>query len=320
MIASARIWRWAALALCAVIAAIVFGAPDPNARLRSALAIHDFGHVLAFGLVTVLVAFALSSRSRPTFLGRTGMACLAAIAAVALGGAVELAQVASGSNGDPWDVVRDSGGAFSVALLLTARDPAMSAPARVALACAAVFALAAFAYPIWVTLVDEARGREQFPVLATFETEGELSRFQFGEGTKPRVVTTLDDEARLVSAIQLQLPPGKYPGFALSYFPRDWRGMRALSLMIVNPEPTPIEMTVRIDDAEYDYRLDLADRYNRAFSLPPGPNRIEIPLSDVATAPRGRRFDLGRVRLLLVYSVDLKQTREIIIGPITLLH
>lgn len=320
MIGSVRIWRWTALATCAVIAAAVFGWPDPNVKLRSALAIHDYGHVVAFGLVTALLAFALSARSRPTFQGRVGATCLAAGAALALGAAVELAQAVSGQYGDPWDVVRDGGGAFSAALILIALDPAISGRARVALSGVAIFFLVALAFPILAALDDEARARSQFPVLVGFETTRELTRFHFGDGKKPRIVVLPDDEGRSVSAVRLHLPPGKYPGVVLSYFPGDWRGMRALRLLIVNPEPTPIELTVRIDDAEYDYRLDLDDRYNRSFPLSPGANRIEIPLSDVATAPRDRRFDLGRVKSLLMYAVDLEQPRDIIIGPIVLLR
>jgi hypothetical protein len=318
MIGSVRIWRWTALTTCAVIAATVFAAPDPNARLRSALAIHDFGHVVAFGLMTALFAFALSARPRPTFQGRAGATCLAAGAALALGAAVELGQAVAGLYGDPWDVLRDGGGAFSVALILIALDPAISGRARAALSGAAIIVLGAFSYPILAALDDEARARSQFPVLASFKTTSELSRFHFGNGKKPRIVLIPDDVGQSVSAVQLHLPPGKYPGFVLRYFPGDWRGMRALRLLVVNPEPTLIEMTVRIDDAEYDYRLDLDDRYNRSFPLSPGVNRIEIPLSDVATAPRNRRFDLGRVKLLLMYAVDLEQPRDIIIGPIVL--
>ena len=72
---SVRIWRRAALAACAIISAAVIAAPDPNTNLRSALAIHDFGHVAAFGLVTALFAFALSALSRPTLRGRVGVTC-----------------------------------------------------------------------------------------------------------------------------------------------------------------------------------------------------------------------------------------------------
>jgi hypothetical protein len=313
-------WRWAALIACLVIAAVVFNGPDPNARLRSALAVHDFGHVIAFGLVTVLFAFALSVQSRPTVQRRISATCLAAGAAVVLGAAVELAQAVAGRTGDPWDLARDAGGALSAALALTALDAAISTRARAALVSMAVVTLAVLAFPILSALDDEARARRQFPVLASFANTKELSRFHFGRGVQPEIVQMGDHEGRTVSAMRLHLPPGRYPGFVLRYFPGDWQGMRALQLLIVVPDPMPLEMTVRIDDADYDYKLDLDDRYNRSFPLSPGLNRIEIPLSDVAAGPHGRRLDLGRVHALLMYAVDLEQPRSVIIGPIGLTY
>jgi hypothetical protein len=313
-------WRWVALVACVVIAAAVFGAPDPNVKLRSALAVHDFGHVVAFGLVTALLAFALSAWSRPTFQGRAGATCIAAGAALAVGATVELAQAIWRLHGDPWDVVRDGGGALSAALILIALDTAISGLVRTVLLAVSIFIIAVFTFPVFAALVDEARAQAQFPVLASFETKRELSRFEFVKEKNPGIVLISDNEGRQIPAMQLRLPPGKYPGFALSYFPGDWRDMRALRLIIVNPGSTPFEMTVRIDDADYDYRLDLDDRYNRSFPLSPGLNRIEIPLVDVAAAPRARTLDLGRVQTLLVYAVDLEQPRRIIIGPITLLR
>lgn len=235
-----------------------------------------------------------------------------------LGTIVELAQAMNGLHGDLWDVVRDGGGALSAALVLIGLDSAPPARARAAFACAAIFILAVFTYPVFAALNDEARARAQFPVLAAFETTQEFTRFQFWKGVEPRIVRTTDDERRSVSAVQLHLPPGKFPGFELRYLPRDWRGMRALELLIVNPESTLTHITVRIDDVEY--RPHLEDRYNRSFPLSRGINRIEIPLSDVAAAPRDRQFDLGRVHALLVYAVDLKQPQSVIIGPISLLR
>lgn len=48
---SATTLRIVALAACALIAAVVFAVPVPDRSLRSAIALHDFGHVPAFGLV-----------------------------------------------------------------------------------------------------------------------------------------------------------------------------------------------------------------------------------------------------------------------------
>ena len=319
MARSAGTWRRVAAAGGAAVSAVVFWAPDPDASLRSLLALHDLGHVAAFGLATVLFAFALSAGSRPTRRSRMSAIWLAAGAALALGAGVELAQAATGRNGDPWDVLRNAGGALGAALMLAVRDPGVSRAARAVLAGAAMAILGACAYPLLVALHDESRARAQFPVLASFETASELSRFSFAEGMNPRIVPVTDERGRAVHGMRLRLPAGRYPGFELSYFPRDWRGARALRLLIFNPETAPLGLNVRIDDAAYDYRLDLADRYDRAFALPPGTNRIEIPLADVAMAPRGRRFELGQVRTVLVYAVDLAQPREIIVGPIVLL-
>jgi len=313
-------WRWATLAACAVIATVVFIAPGPNTNLRSAIAIHDFGHVVAFGLVTLLFAFALSTPPRSTFRGRVRATCLAAGAALVFGATVELAQAVIGLHGDLWDVARNAGGAVSVALILTALDPVLSVRPRAALASMAVLTLVVFAYPVFAALDDEACARKQFPVLANFESRRELSRFDFGNARNPRIVTLPDNGDDSFSAVRLRLPPGRYPGFWLRYFPGDWRGMRALRLLIINPEPAPIELTVRIDDAEHDHGLGMGDRYNRSFPLVPGVNRIEIPLSDVATAPHSRRFDLERVQSLLVFAVNIKQPRDIVIGPIVLLR
>jgi hypothetical protein len=338
MIGSEKAGRWAALVMCSVIAATALLAPSPDTSLRSALAIHDFGHVVAFGLVTALFAFALHVRARPTFRRRAAAICFSAGASLSLGTIVELIQAFTGGKGDPWDVWRDGGGAFSVAILLIALDPAISARVRAALACLAVLALVTFALPVIAALGDEARARMQFPVLASFETTEELtrfhfslvsfqtaegfSRFHFEKGNFPPIVSIRDIDGSTVSAARLHLPPGRYasPGLALRYFPRDWRGMGVLRLLIVNPESSPITMTVRLEDAEYDYRLGLEDRYDRSLALAPGANRIEIPLSDVAAAPRSRQFDLGRVQSLLVFAADLKQARDIIIGPIVLLR
>lgn len=316
MIWSGKIWRSTAIAACLAIAAAVFGWPGPDHDLRSAIAIHDFGHVIAFGVVTLLLAVALNGQPGATVNGRFRTIWLSAVLALFLGVSVELAQAVTGRNGDVWDAVRDAGGAASIALVLSALRHKIPSVVCAALSGAALLILAALAYPAIAALHDEARARMQFPMLASFETEGELSRFRFTEGITPRLVMITSGNVLPVSGMQLQLPSGRYPGFELRYFPRDWRGMRALRLLIINPSPDPMDLTVRIDDVSYRQRLD--DRYNRSFSLAPGPNRIEIPLANLAFSPRHRRFDLSRVFALLVYAVDIKNSRNIIVGPITL--
>jgi hypothetical protein len=300
------------------LAIVVFSAPDPDRSLRSAIALHDLGHVFAFGLVTALFAFAVPVRDHRGSRRWTLTAGTGAGAAVGLGAAIEAAQALTGGHGDAADVLRDAGGALFAALVVVAWNPALSARARAVLGFMAILVLAPFTFPTLAALTDEAHARAQFPVLASFESVQELSRFDFAAEEHARLTSTLDEHGRPVRGLSLHLPRGKYPGFGLRYFPRDWRSLRALRLLLVNPEPVPFAMTVRIDDAEHDPELGLEDRYNRSFLLSPGVNRIEIPLADIAAAPHSRRFDLARVQLLLVYAIDLARAREVIVGPIVL--
>lgn len=310
--------RLAALVACALISTLIIVAPDPDDSLRSAIALHDFGHVIAFAVVTALLLVSRPAPDRAGILPRMRAAGLAASGALLLGIVVELAQALIGGVSDPWDVLRDAGGAVCAAVLWIAGDTGLRAGARLGLAGAAILVLGAFTLPLVAALEDEARARKEFPVLASFESERDLSRLRIDAGSSEKLISTADGEGRPVAGLALHLPPGKYPGVALRYFPRDWRGLRALQLLLVNPAPVSQEIWIRIDDADYDYRLDMADRYTRSFVLSPGANRIEILLADVASAPRGRRFDLGQVQLLLVYAVDLTEPREIIVGPIVL--
>lgn len=304
--------------LGALICAVVVLAPGPDRSLRSAVAIHDFGHVVAFGLVAVLLAIALSSHSRPTPRRRVATACVAALASVLLGAAVEYLQGILGGNADVWDIVRDAGGAAAAALLLIATSPGFAARTSIAISSIAAAIVLAFTSPAVIALRDEARARTQFPALASFERTGELARFGFNSGATGRIVATTNAAGSAIAGLELHLPPGSYPGVSLDYFPRDWSDMRALRLLIVNPAATPLDITVRIDDAQHDQRYE--DRFNRAFPIQPGMNQIEIPLADVRAAPRDRELDLTRVASLMVFAVDLAWPREIVIGPVVLVR
>ena len=161
--------RWPALTACAVICVAAVLAPGPDRTLRSAVALHDFGHVLGFGLVTALLAIALTERAGATLSGRIGTICAAALLSVLAGAAVEAVQGAIGGNADVWDLWRDAGGATAAALLLIAGYRTAAAQASVAAAVVGAAIILAFAAPTALALQDEWRAEAQFPVLANFE-------------------------------------------------------------------------------------------------------------------------------------------------------
>lgn len=304
--------RLIALTTTAVVTAVVFVAPAPGADLRSAIAFHDFGHVLAFGLVTVLLWYGVPFRGR-----RMGRVAAAVLAAIALGVLVEILQWVTGGNGDVDDVIRDAAGTLAAALLILSITTTRWGPSRVLLLIASAMVVLTAAYPALSAFSDESVARAQFPVLARFERQIELSRFDLGRVEHVELSSTQDDRGMTVPAMRVDLPVGRYPGFALRHFPRDWRGYTALSLLIVNRAATPLTVGIRIDDARHNN--ERTDRYDGSFTLVPGPNRIEIPLSAVVSAPRGRLLDIAQVGTVRIFAGSLTEPRQLLIGPIALL-
>jgi len=109
------------------------------------------------------------------------------------------------------------------------------------------------------------------------------------------------------SSLRAELHPsppgadGDYPGLAFSGFDPDWSEAEALTADVFLAEKEPVRLVVRIDD-----RGDsppYADRFNRAFPLSPGPNRIEIPLGGLRTSGTGRALDLRRITAVYFFLV-----------------
>ncbi len=309
--------RRIALTTSAVVTAVVFAAPAPGVDLRSAIAFHDFGHVLAFGFVTVLLWYGVPFRGRQSLGRRMGGVAAVVLAAIALGVLVEILQWVTGGNGDVDDAIRDAAGTLAAALLILALTTTRWGPSRVVLSLASAIVVLTAAYPALAAFSDESVARAQFPVLASFERQIELSRFDLRRAEHVELSSTEDDRGVTVPAMRLDLPVGRYPGFALRYFPRDWRGYAALSLLMVNRAPTPLTVGIRIDDARHNN--ERTDRYDGSFTLVPGPNRIEIPLSAVVSAPRGRLLDIAQIRTVRIFAGSLTEPRQVLIGPIALL-
>ena len=109
-----------------------------------------------------------------------------------------------------------------------------------------------------------------------------------------------------------------YSGFFLKDAPRDWRGYHDLIVELVNPSDTPLPLTCRIHDREHTANHRSSDRFNRRFSLAPGPNRLTISLTDVETAPRGRLMAMDQIYEFGCFVHKLEQPRRLIVRGIRL--
>ncbi|MEN8140235.1 MAG: VanZ family protein [Thermodesulfobacteriota bacterium] len=276
---------------------------------RSLLALWNLGHLLFF---LALVLFLASRRQEKKLTWSWSLTIL--LLATGLGLVIELIQgQIDGRVASLPDLARNSGGAILGLFLLAWPQQIRQRPA-LALGAGAIIVTSLL--PVAAALVDEYRARRDFPLLSSFESSLELSRWE-GDGQIERVKSPVSAGEY---ALAIRLTTAKYSGLNLHHFPRDWREMATLRLTINNQQATPMEITSRIHDMEHAIgEQPYHDRYNRRWTLEPGWNEISIDLARVAAAPAGRRMDMAHIRGLGLFVSRQEQERRVVIDEVRLL-
>jgi len=298
-------------AACAVAAVLLVN--PPRGEVRSQAAAFDLGHVPAFGIVA-LAALAAARRWLPAARRRPAVAAALAVAmAGALGGAVEIIQSFLGRDAEFSDFALDLAGA-GICVAFVGFLEAARIRTRVVLGALCAAITAAALTPLGITLAAEARARSMFPALSSFESAWDL-RAWVGHLNRFEIVRqgVADDECALV----VLLLPGDFPNACLRFFPRDWRGYRALALTIGIERLPPVPLEIRIDDLAHNDTYE--DRFNRVLRLQPGRNDIEFPLAEVEAGPRGRKLDLSAVRSVAIFAVHLDEPFRLTIDGVRLI-
>ncbi len=177
---------------------------------------------------------------------------------------------------------------------------------RVLLCSAAFFSLLISCLPVIEAAIDEMRARKDFPLLASFETRWEMKRWKPGEGLFMRVPMHAKSGSHSLKVI---LSPGLYPGVTMDHPPRDWRGYNTLTFNAFLEGLDPLPITVRINDLRHNKEYE--DRYNRTYTLQPGPNHLTIDLFVVEHAPKGRLMDMKNISNLCIFSYKLQNHRTV---------
>jgi hypothetical protein len=153
-------------------------------------------------------------------------------------------------------------------------------------------------------------------VLSDFET-----RYQIDRWRSHGAVMFNDEEVRHGgrASLRVALAVRPYSGAFLEYFPGDWHGFGTLQLSVCNPSPEPLALFCRIhDQAHAEGDMDHEDRFSREFLFPPGWTTVTVDLGEVEAAPRNRRMDMGRIRGVGLFAVDLPQPRIVYIDDVRL--
>jgi len=286
----------------------------PSASHRFVWKLLDAGHIPLFGLVSLAFLRIVKQTDRPP--GRAVYPYLAAWLLTVLAGAgVEGFQAfLPGRHVEIGDVLHNAlGAAGFLAIACVHAHREVPAGIRLAVTTGACLLMAGAFVPAALATLDAFHMVRDFPVIASFERVGELSRWgALDAATSPSRRHTTDG----TRSLEVRLRPGPYPGIGTRDLVRDWRGYDRLQFDAYLEGDHPLGLTVRVDDAVHDDRLE--DRYNGRFTLRPGSNHVEIPLEDLRRAPAGREMDLETIVFLCIFSDALREPRTFTLDNIRL--
>lgn len=164
-------------------------------------------------------------------------------------------------------------------------------------------------------LYDEFHARRQFPVLADFESDLELTRWSGNDLFQRSAVKVTSGQ----SALRITFGTTKYSGISLNHFPGDWTGYDTLRYDIFYPGADTLQFTCRIHAREHVRGVQrYADRFNRRFFLKPGWNAIAIPLQDVQKAPQDRTMDMKQIMGMGIFTIQLSEPKTIFLDYVRL--
>ncbi len=289
---------------------LFLGGPDYNSP-RSFAEFWNIGHIVYFALVSYALTRWKQITHHPLIIQWLLVLSITLIAGVL----IEILQYGTQRTPDIGDVMRDLTGSFLFLSFSPACSRVHSYKIKVSLQAAAVILLLAQLQPLAISLLDETVARQQFPLLASFETPFELDRWQGDANMAIKHIPSISDG----NILKISLSTTLYSGVNLKYFPGDWRNYKTLKLSVYNPQTRSLSITCRIHDMRHTQGIQrYSDRFNHRFLLSQGWNNIEIDLSDVASAPKHRQMDLEKIRGLGVFATSLPQPQTIFLDDIKL--
>ncbi len=157
---------------------------------------------------------------------------------------------------------------------------------------------------------------QQFPVLGGFESDLEKRLWKaHGIGT----ATSFSDKHVVVgsNSLKTKTTDSTWSGVRYSAGDQDWRGYQFLNIGLYNAGE-PFKLNIRIDDGVSN-SPDFGDRYDGQYRVNVGANTLLIPLADVASGPKSRLLDLGKVRKMILFLSRKETRREFYLDDIRLI-
>ncbi len=288
--------------LCGLLLFVGGPGADP---LRSVKELWDIGHIICFALWGY--GYAVWRRG-----GVIKTAVEVIILSLCVGALTELIQSQIGRSPSFSDVVSDLfGGVLGYLLYCFWCHRASCWYAWLALVVASACSVILMA-PTAKAVADDFISWRQFPVIADFETPFEYLRWSGSAGRQVVGKKAGSDQ----HALRVVFSTQRYSGITLRSTQTDWRGFSAFRLSVFNPADA-FTLHMRIEDKLHDNSY--SDRYNHSVVIAPGENLVEIPLKNIAQAPKLRQLDLGQIRKVGLFVGKLTSPKTVYIDDVTLI-
>jgi hypothetical protein len=298
-----------------LVGAVVFAPMGGQALWLRTL--HNFAHVPIFGCIAVAGAIALRAWPAAAKFGSWASYLTGFAIAGLLGLATEIAQSFTGRDASWMDLANDLLGAIAFLGVFAVVDNRLRTGVRRIALFGGLLVFAIASIPLVNMALAYAQRSWGFPVVAEFERAlgtAFISTRHAKIAVEPLPQPWGDGAQR---ALRIDFYEDPWPGIEFTEPPPDWRGYATLRLEAFNPTHQRLDFTVRIDDFEHNGRE--ADRFNRLFTLEPFTHStFVIPLHDIEHAPKERRFDLARVRRIIVFRSRPSQAPTMYLGRVAL--
>lgn len=208
------------------------------------------------------------------------------------------------------------GDAFANLLGTTAGVLWMASPRKRLLArrilAVILFAVASL-WPLAI-VTDALCQQNELPMLASFESPLELSRWTFAECQFQRVQ---EHQTEGYWSLEVNLNVGTYPGLAMREVPPDWTPYAAFAFDVTLESPESLTLIVKITDKAHNWESD--DRFHYHALLHSGLNQIRIPIRDIQRVPNGRFLNLKTMQMLQLFTVKPMAPARIVLDNIRLI-
>jgi len=274
--------------------------------------IWDAGHLVLFGLIS-FIYFSHPARTNHSLTYKIVATTLFSLIS---GSAIELIQMFTHRSFSLGDIVNDVIGGYLglLAIIITSKQKTLKNQ---------ILASLAFLLLIFIGLrglekhlIDEYILRNDFPELASFETNLEMERWEFKlVNAKP----SLQYVKKGTYSLEAEFLRGRYPNISMQHFMADWSDYEKLHFSVFNATNETQQFELKIYDSKHIATgRKYKDRFNKPVSFAPGWNEIDIELSDIIRSPRHRSMNIKAIKGFSLFTDKLKQPVTLFIDDIHL--